>query len=178
MIYDPNTNTAIADSVQIAQYLDRTYPATPAVFPAGTAAFEAALVDIMAKEVVMSLIMTVSMERIGSILSARSFAHFEAGVRPLIAMFEATPEEARWKAAEDALGKVQGWLSTNGPGKDMHFMGDTFCFVDFQLASILLSLKIIYGERSGEWERLCGWHKGKWKAFLQRFEPYMSVEDN
>lgn len=37
-IYDPSTGTGVADSFEIARYLDKQYPTTPTVIPAGTEA--------------------------------------------------------------------------------------------------------------------------------------------
>ena len=40
-IYDPSTGTYIADSIRIAEYLEKTYPDTPQVFPHNTIALQA-----------------------------------------------------------------------------------------------------------------------------------------
>ncbi|PSR72266.1 hypothetical protein PHLCEN_2v11858 [Hermanssonia centrifuga] len=45
VIYDPSTNSVISDSVDIAKYLDETYPDTPKLLPAGTEAFQAMFLD-------------------------------------------------------------------------------------------------------------------------------------
>jgi glutathione S-transferase len=41
VIYDPNTNTAVSDSYNIAKYLDEHYPDTPTAIPRGTEVFQA-----------------------------------------------------------------------------------------------------------------------------------------
>ncbi|KIP07685.1 hypothetical protein PHLGIDRAFT_70589, partial [Phlebiopsis gigantea 11061_1 CR5-6] len=47
MIFDPNTQRRVVDSAAIAKYLDTAYPATPALFPAGTDALQAAVLDAL-----------------------------------------------------------------------------------------------------------------------------------
>ena len=42
VIYDPSTKSVISDSANIARYLDKAYPETPVLIPAGTDAFHAA----------------------------------------------------------------------------------------------------------------------------------------
>src|SRR6266446_9283461 len=44
-IHDPSTGASIADSVLIAEYLEKTYPDTPKVFPNNTPALQVAFVD-------------------------------------------------------------------------------------------------------------------------------------
>ena len=68
-------------------------------------------------------------------------------------------------------------MSANGEGKDMLFMGDKISFADFQLASSMLSFKILVGAESDEWKRVSAWNGGKWEKFLSQFEPYMQVKD-
>lgn len=176
MVHDPNTSTTISDSFEIAKYLERTYPVTPTLFPEGTAAFQAAVLDVVAKDVGITLAMNIPYKRIG--LSERSLAHIEAFLVKRFGSLENLGGEIFWKQTEDALGKLRGWLSANGPGKDTFLMGDRVCFADFQIASALLSFKIVCGENSEQWERVCGWHDGKWKAYLKEFEPYMTVAED
>lgn len=41
IIYDPSTDRVVADSLEIAKYLDEQYPETPNVIPPGTDALQA-----------------------------------------------------------------------------------------------------------------------------------------
>ena len=135
-----------------------------------------AFAETVALAVGAPLALNADLKKVG--LSERSLAYVET---MLFGYFGKPAEELRgehhWVAAERELGKVQGWLGANGEGKDSLLMGDRVCFADFQLAAILLSTKIMYGEDSEEWKRVCGWHGGKWERYLKQFEPYMAVDE-
>ncbi|KAG5633812.1 hypothetical protein H0H81_005112 [Sphagnurus paluster] len=45
-IHDPNTNTTLAKSALIAEYLDSAYPDTPKLFPPGTRPLQYAFIDV------------------------------------------------------------------------------------------------------------------------------------
>ena len=64
------------------------------------------------------------------------------------------------------------WLDKNGEGKNLLFLGDTICFADIQIASYFAWAKVCLGEDSKEWERILGWHGGRWKAISELFKQY------
>lgn len=177
MIYDPNTKRTVSESAAIATYLDDTYPDTPALFPAGTRALQLALIDtVLYPQISIPIALNINPARIG--LSARSLEFIESSI---LRVFGKTPAELggehHWVATETALGKVRGWLSANGPGRDTLFLGDVFSFVDFQLASVFMWAKVSYGEDSEEWKRITSWQGGAWKDYLGHFEKYMAVDN-
>lgn len=177
MIYDPNTKTAVAESAQIGKYLDITYPFTPKLFQDGTHALQCAFIDgILGPQVIMPLAMNVNPEWIN--LSPRSLEYIQKGI---ITTFGKTyPDvgnESHWKIAEESLGKIKGWMSMNGLGKDNFLTGDVMGFADFGLAAAFIWAKVVYGEDSAQWKRICGWHDGIWVKYLAQFERYMAVDN-
>ena len=84
--------------------------------------------------------------------------------------------EEQWKALQDELAKVAEWLSANGEGKDMLFLGEKVTFADIQLAAALKWGRTITGEDSAEWKRIAGWHGGKWEKLIQFFEKYTAID--
>ena len=177
MIYDPNTESAIAESAEIGKYLDATYPSTPKLFQDHTHALQCGFVDsILGPQVVMPLAMNVNPEAIS--LSPRSLDYIQKGI---IATFGKTyPDvgnEGHWKLAEETLGKIKGWMTMNGPGKENLITGDVIGFADFQLAATFIWAKAVYGEDSAQWARICRWHDGMWVRYLAQFEKYMAVDN-
>ena len=56
-IFDPNTNTAVAESMAIARYLDATYPDTPRLITIETDALHAAFNDMFHAKVLVPLLL-------------------------------------------------------------------------------------------------------------------------
>ncbi|KAI8976418.1 hypothetical protein BD414DRAFT_168303 [Trametes punicea] len=181
-LYDPSTDTALAGSLAIALYLDRTYPSTPPVVPAGTevlhAAFEAAFIAAVSPHMQM-LVMPVGRER----LHEASRAHYKHaresqwGER----MEEWAPpgSEARdmhWGALEEAFGKVKGWLETEPESGRKFVMGDGPSFADFVLGARLMWMKKILGDESDEWNAVEKWHDGRWAQLLNDLDEYATVD--
>lgn len=175
MIYDPNTNTTVSDSAQIAKYLDKAYPETPVLFPEGTHAMQTAILDVLFRDINLPVLLLIPCAYFR--LSPASEEYVRKAQFAMFGKTERPGGEEEWKVPEDGFRKVQAWLSANGAGKDMLFAGDTICFADIQLAAILVWLKLVCGEGSEEWTRICGWHDGKWSAFLAQFEPYMQADN-
>lgn len=175
MIYDPNTDVAVAESTAIAKYLDETYPSTPQLFPEGTAALQTIASDFVLRSINMPLAMNIRLEQLK--LSPRSLEYLEKSVlllfgKPANELYS----EDNWVALEQGLQKLAGFLSFNGAGRDSLFAGDKVCFVDLQLAGLLLWARIIYGKDGEAWKRICGWHEGKWERFLDQFELYTASD--
>lgn len=179
MIYDPSTKVALADSDAIALYLDTQYPSTPNLFPAGTAALQMAVLDGLFPLFGEPLFFAI-LASIAPALPPRSRTYFrttrEAKFgKPLEQICVGEELEGKWAAAEAGLGKVAAWLSTNGPGKDELFLGDRVSYVDIQVTSILIFVKVILGEDTAGWKRVAGWHGGKWKRLLEYFDQWGSA---
>ncbi|KAE9402947.1 hypothetical protein BT96DRAFT_1083826 [Gymnopus androsaceus JB14] len=114
-IYDDSTGTAIADSVLIAEYLDKTYPSTPRLIPQGTHALQGAF---------------------------RTAEYYERtrcadmGVPTLeVLRVPAEARDAEWDKVKDAFGYVHGLMKEN----DDWIMGDTISFADFIVASMIVN---------------------------------------
>ncbi|KAF7799707.1 hypothetical protein EIP86_010949 [Pleurotus ostreatoroseus] len=175
VIYDPSTKRAVSESAAITKYLDETYPETPVLFPAGTDALQAVFLGTAWTTIGLPLLMN-TVARTCDALGPRTSAHFrntgEAGFqKPL----EQLAGEEHWVALEGGLGKLDTWLKANGAGRDELFMGDRVCFCDLQLAGLLMWTRSVCGEDSADWERIAGWHGGKWKRIIEYFDKYAAV---
>ena len=177
ILFDPSTKAIVADSAVIARYLDATYPDTPPVFPAGTAALQAAFSDGVRSACGGPLFM-LTIADIWRSLNTKSQGYFRTTREKRFgAKLEELRSEAQWELMEAGFGKVDEWLKANGPGKDHLLMGDRICYSDFQLASVLMWARTVCGEESEDWARIASWHGGRWKRFLEYFDRYAIVDN-
>ncbi|ESK89789.1 hypothetical protein Moror_16802 [Moniliophthora roreri MCA 2997] len=174
-IHDLNTDVRLADSIQIAEYLEQTYPSAPekVLFPPGTKALQHAFTDGV-KARLLPTLGPIALQSEAEMLNPRSEEYFrrtrvEMYGRELMEMeLPKEKKEALWKQVEAAFGTVNSWI-----GKEDRFvMGDRVCFVDFSLAGMLVWCKVMWGEDSEEWKRIVGWHDGRWGRLVKDLEEY------
>lgn len=176
MIYDPSTQRVVPDSCAIAQYLEATYPETPALFPKGTEALQAVYRDALGMTIGHALYMNI-IARTWAVLTPRSQGYYRTTSEAAFGnKLEALGGEAEWKAVEKGLSTVDRWLSANGPGRDELFLGDRVSFCDIQLASSLYWTRLVCGEDSEDWKRIAGLNGGKWKRIVEAFDKYAIVD--
>ena len=178
VIYDPNTNETISDSTAIAQYLDKTYPYTPALFHQGTRAFHASFAE-MARWFYASLYNVVCYA-VWTRLTERSQIYYRTTREAHLGKkLEELRTDEDWKEAERACDIVDKWLRANledGEGRDELMMGKQICFAEIILVSGLLCAKTALGPQSDEWARIMSWNDGKWKRIMGRFAQYAVVD--
>ncbi|KAI0334079.1 hypothetical protein GY45DRAFT_1296000 [Cubamyces sp. BRFM 1775] len=174
MIFDPNTNTAIADSANIARYLDKTYPDTPRVIPEGSDAVQEA--TVYAVNTAIASIMRIVMPVAHQLLNDASKAHFKQHREMILGgnMEEWSPlgssvRAEQFKQLEKGFGQVAQWLDAGGKQRK-YFMGDDITFVDIALAARLLWMKRVLGDDSDEWKSVENWHGGRWARLVAAFE--------
>ncbi|PSR72270.1 hypothetical protein PHLCEN_2v11862 [Hermanssonia centrifuga] len=176
VIYDPSTKSVVADSLNIVRYLDKTYPDTPKLLPTGTEAFQAAFLDSAWPSIGFH-VFKIIISRTCTGLNEPSQTYFRTTREQTFGKkLEDVGGEEAWKELDAGLGKLDSWLSANGPGKDNLFTGDTITLSDFQVASLLTWAKVVCGEDSEDWKRLAGLQNGKWEGYLAQFEKYAAVD--
>lgn len=176
MIYDPNTQTALSESVEIAKYLDKTYPSAPAVFPEASRALQVAFMHAVLVNVIGPYTKIFYSRKMG--LNPPSEAYWDTRYPTSLAMSDAERAieiPALLRAFETGLGRVGEWFKANGPGKENLIMGENMCLADFQLAGILVCARNLAGEESEIWQAICTWQDGKWKRYLEQFLVYAPV---
>ncbi|EKM52028.1 uncharacterized protein PHACADRAFT_31807 [Phanerochaete carnosa HHB-10118-sp] len=176
VIYDPSTGRTVAESSDIAKYLDKTYPDTRTLFPKGTAALHEAFVSayVQVHKALYNIVCCAACYCLNerSQVFYRTTREEDLGMR-----LEELRTEKGWEDAEAAFGKLADWLAANGEGQDDWVMGGgTICFADLRIVSGLMWAKTTLGEESEEWRRICGWHGGKWKRIVENFEQYAHVD--
>lgn len=169
-IYDPVTGIYISDSILIAEYLEKTYPDRPPLFPNGTLGLQSAFNDGIfhnIKSVVPAMVPTI-LSKLNSVSS--TYMINKHGPPP-----PGQPSSAEhWKAFEAGLSQVDTWYARNG-GKSLFLLGDKPSWADIVLASFLVYVKRMYGEESSEWKQVASWNGGRWEAHSAYFKNYETV---
>ncbi|KIK35217.1 hypothetical protein CY34DRAFT_812325 [Suillus luteus UH-Slu-Lm8-n1] len=162
VLSDPNTGALIMDSLQIASYLDKTYPEKP-IFPNNSEsliyAFDSAHMDLI-RPAMKSLFL-----RCTEILSPAS-AKFFIGVRSMdVPLPWDVKCDADWELLEKGYNTACEWYQkTNGKW----IMGDTFSYADIIVGCWLLAYKRVLKE--DDWVRISSWNGGKWAQVLADVE--------
>ncbi|KAG1818549.1 uncharacterized protein BJ212DRAFT_98256 [Suillus subaureus] len=162
VLNDPNTGALITDSLEIASYLEKTYPEKP-IFPNNSEpmirAFDSAY-ESLTRPPAKSMY-----ARCAEILSPASAKFFiEARSRYAPLPWGVTYDED-WELLEKAHNTAYEWYQKTD-GKWV--MGDTLSYADIVVACHLLWYKRVLKE--DEWARISSWNGGKWAQVLADVE--------
>jgi len=163
VIKDPNTGAVVADSLAIAEYLDKTYPEKQ-IIPRGANAlittFEPTYCSVAYRKAAKYML-TKTLE----ILNDSSRENF---IRTRLEMFGETRWEAmeenaqqQWEDWKKGLDEVDKWYQKSG-GK--WIMGDTFSFADMVVACRTIWWNAILDEE--QLQELHSWNGGRWVRVL------------
>ncbi|KAG5649664.1 hypothetical protein H0H81_002595 [Sphagnurus paluster] len=174
-IYDPSTDTTLAESASIAEYLDTTYPDTPRLFPPGTRALQYAFVDAFTAKLrpISQFVVLGSDEMMNPPSQAYIRRYREAAFGKRLEEIPPTGvvAEEEWAKFMSGWDVVGGWLE-RGKSDGPFFLGKEPIFVDFVVASFLMFMKKVWGEESAQWKDLSGRSGGRWGMFLKALEKY------
>jgi len=167
VVSDPNTGAIITDSLEIASYLERTYPEKP-IFPHNSEAliraFDTAFMGLM-KPAAKFII-----GRTAEILSPDS-AEFFMDIRskdfklPCDEFFSEDAKRQMYEFLEKGYNTLYEWFQKSN-GK--WIMGDTFSYADIIVACFLLWYKRVMKE--DEWAWFSSLNGGKWVQVLADVE--------
>ncbi|EGN99550.1 hypothetical protein SERLA73DRAFT_106153 [Serpula lacrymans var. lacrymans S7.3] len=173
VIQDPSTGVVVSDSFAIAEYLEKTYPSKPTLFPHDSVA----LISVFDSALMKSLVPMLQI--IAVIVSAKlnpiSAEHFKKDTaKRLGAKWEdISPEGPRreqdWKNVKEVLGIIDGWYSKSD-GK--HIMRDTFSYADIIVGAWVRCFNGVFeGEK---WEEMRSWHDGRWGKIAEETNKYLN----
>ncbi|TFK35754.1 hypothetical protein BDQ12DRAFT_687874 [Crucibulum laeve] len=174
-IYDDSTKTGVADSLLIAAYLDKTYPDTPKLLPAGTEALQTAFVDAFMSKFGSSWQLSIPLllklllpSNVDFYVRTRSAA---LG-KPLLDILPVGEErEAQWKSLKAGLSVVDAWYQKNGGGP--FIMGNTPSFADFVVGGFFSFVKAgVQNVPEPEWKEVLEGDNGRWKKLGEALEKY------
>jgi glutathione S-transferase len=167
VISDPNTGAIITDSMEIASYLEKTYP-EKLIFPHNSEALIRTFYP--AHEGLLMPAIKFILGRSAEILSPDS-AKFFMEVRckgfklPWDEFTSEARRDAEWELLEKAYNTMYEWYQKTS-GK--WIMGDTFSYADIIVACSLLWYKRVL--KTDEWARINSWNEGKWVQLLTDVE--------
>ncbi|KAF9484208.1 hypothetical protein BDN70DRAFT_872912 [Pholiota conissans] len=175
-IHDPSTGVYLSESIDIAEYLDKTYPDTPCMFPHNTLGLLSPFNDLVGSYLaaLWQFIVPVVCVR----LNPASQGYFRTTREAIFGknMDDVVPKgdlvTTEWAKVKEGMGKVDVLYSkTNGP----YLMGDALSWGDVVVAAHLAFMRAIWGEDSQEWRDISSWHDGRWKRVVDDFEKYATV---
>ncbi|KAA1475690.1 hypothetical protein DENSPDRAFT_842503 [Dentipellis sp. KUC8613] len=179
-LQDPNTGAAIADSFEIAAYLDATYPDTTPLFPGGTKAFQAMFLQTFEQNVMVPMVQLVAAPTVKQLLP-RSQVYWRGSIergfgKPIEEMAPAGPvRDALWKSVVYYMDTTSKWASGNSGGVFM--MGDKVSFADIVIVVELQWLKIMEGAESKEWKEIMQANDGRWARLWEAFAQWEWVDE-
>ncbi|KDR83256.1 hypothetical protein GALMADRAFT_89103 [Galerina marginata CBS 339.88] len=177
-IYDPSTKTYVSESQLIAEYLNRTYPDSPSLFPNNTLGLQSAFEPMFMANI--RPLWTFLIPVVFRTLNPASSDYFR---RTREQVFGKTMEElaptgeaavVQWNQYKEELGKVAILYEKNG-GKGPFIMGESPCWVDVLVASYTIWLRILWGEHSQQWKDVASWHGGRFNALIEGLKVYEGV---
>ncbi|KAK2464957.1 hypothetical protein APHAL10511_003033 [Amanita phalloides] len=174
-IWDPSTKTGVANSLRIAEYLDKTYPDTPRVCFDGLDEYNHIMTSFKTLpelKPIPRFTLPLVYERIINPASQGYFrrtreAAFGRKVEELV--LTGKEREEAWNQVRQGFNIVDGWLQKNG---GPYARGDQISIVDFVWGGPLMWCKILWGENSELWQDVLTWNDGRWKAYMENLEKY------
>jgi len=172
MIVDDSTGIALSESVDIVEYLDKTYPDTPRLLPEGSHALQAAFRDAFYPK--LKAFFPFVVPTVPLITNPPSSVFFRTKYEAVYGM---TLEELRlkdearvvaWNNWKAELGTVAAWFRK----EDVWVMGDTPSYADFILASFILAAKTFFGPDSTEYKEILEINDGRWGRLAKNVERY------
>ncbi|KAI6012639.1 hypothetical protein F5J12DRAFT_543642 [Pisolithus orientalis] len=164
VLSDPNTGALVTDSLEIAEYLEKTYPQKP-IFPNKSRglirAFDTAVISLLRPGVKLPIVRT------SEILDERSAEYYittrEATFKEKFTEFspEGPKRDENWAILERMFNASQEWYDKE-VGKWL--MGDVFSYADIIIAAVLFWFKRVLHD--DEWEKIASWHDGRWAKLL------------
>ena len=174
-IHDPSTGVYIADSIVIAEYLEKTYPNTPSVFPNETAGLQKAFSDIIEKNLIPVVPFIIPATNLKLNPASEEYFRrtreisFGKKLEDVVPTGSTAIEE--WGKFEQGLTKIHSYLAEKGP----YILGDTISWGDFVLFGLVIWFKLIWGEDSKEWKDIASWNGGRWEALIHGLKKYQTV---
>ncbi|PPQ77824.1 hypothetical protein CVT25_015317 [Psilocybe cyanescens] len=188
-IYDPHTNTYLANSLPIAEYLEATYPpsaSSPSLFPDKTHGLQVAFTTAYNLTTQDDGVAEFIIPAIYPRLNDASHAYFRRtreerfGGRRLedvVPRPGSEEERANWGKFKEVTGVLEEWYAKTDDGerRTPFLMGDTLSWADLVVAGYTIWLRIIWGEDNAKWQEMMTWHGGRWKTLIESLKKYETV---
>lgn len=152
IISDPSTGIVLSDGPAIAEYLDKTYPSRPPVYPKGTLGLQLAASQAI-YDATLKALFPFCVPPILAVLSPASQEYYRAKIKDI-------PQgDADWKKVKEGFALIDGWYQKS---VGSYIMGNQPTFADFTLIGLLHTLNRTMGEESKEWKDIARWNGKRW----------------
>lgn len=175
-IYDPSTGISTSDSLAIAEYLERTYPMAPKLFPEHSIGLQTAFVYAFRHQMASTWQFIYAPEC--AMLNPRSAQYFRCTREETFGRMleDLIPNgekgEAEWAKFKAGLGRVSGWYAKSG---GPFLMGQSPSWADFVVGAHIVCWRSVWGEESEQWKDISSWNGGRWKALSEHLRDYEKV---
>ncbi|ESK98219.1 hypothetical protein Moror_266 [Moniliophthora roreri MCA 2997] len=175
ILRDHSTGAVVSGSLQIVEYLDKQYPDTPALIPAGTLALQTAFNDAYMSK--LGGLFPFLLPKVTWIMNPRTEEFFRS---TRLATYGVTMEEMypkpesqkeQWEKLEKDLASVAGWFKEG----DEFVMGDKPSYADMIIAGWLVPVRLLWGENSEEWKNIASWHGERWGRLVKSLQKHETV---
>ncbi|KZP11390.1 hypothetical protein FIBSPDRAFT_871674 [Athelia psychrophila] len=178
VIHDPAHNAVVSDSIEIARYLDKTYPDTTPLFPCGSQALQAAFQSAHQSAVVQAtylLMIPPSCAKLNP--ASEPFFRRAREANFGMKMEEFSPlgptRDLQWKTLSAGHQAIASWLAQNEQGPFV--MGAQISYADATIAAYLIWMRTVFGSESAEWKDVLTWQDGRWAAYMEEFKRFEQV---
>jgi glutathione S-transferase len=162
VLSDPNTGAIITDSIEIASYLEKTYP-EKLIFPNNSESFVRTL-NSTHHNLIFPAYKSIFARTAEKMCPASAKFFTEARSLTVPLPWDVGHDED-WDLLEQGYNTMYEWYQ-KGDGK--WIVDDTFSYADITVASSLLWYKRVLKE--DEWARISSWNGGKWAQVLADVE--------
>ena len=171
-IYDPTTDQLVSNSRDIAEYLDKQYPATQKLVL--DSAFETEWEEVVLTNVIKTFTPSAFMV-LHNRVSVPAGQHIR---RIREAQFGKTLEDLsteeavrqQWKGFEKGYSNIAEFYKK--AGTTFLSKGDAPMWADLVVCSWFISQKFIYGEDSKQWKNVLEWDGGLWESLNEALQVY------
>jgi glutathione S-transferase len=165
----------LMDSYAIAEFLETTYPDTPAIFPKQTEALQSCFLTWFMDQV-FATSRPILIPLIPNIVDKGSIDHFRK-TRKAVYGCELEEMEVRGTAREKVFERLEDAYRIVGAAIDraggIFLGGDRPIFADLALLGHLLWMKRTL--LADEWDGVRKWHDGRWEKLLKSSEEFTQV---
>ncbi|PPQ82311.1 hypothetical protein CVT25_008451 [Psilocybe cyanescens] len=106
--HDTSMGAAIADSILIAEYLEKPYPGIPKIFPNSTAGLQSTFNDVFLAN--LGTLLAVTYHKMMPYLNSAAVAYMAA----IVERVRSKNRTEDWMKLKDDMSKIEGWYIRNG----------------------------------------------------------------
>lgn len=175
LLFDTTRQVGLSESADIALYLDVHYLCTPKVVEEGTRGLQMAFSE-MAFAMIGECSRPLWIPLLLGKFDGKEALQNEPSVKYNLERYQVPSSlsdeerEACLNTLKNEMGRVFRWYKHE---EDVFISGgDKPMFADFCVGAALMTLRVVIGKDSLEWEAIRSWHGGKWRRVVDALKLY------